>query len=94
MSADLDKVQQLIAEECDAIKELLLSKNKKYGNSAIAPSRIFAQSDAVEQIKVRIDDKLTRIRNANSMNQKDNEDAVQDLLGYLVLLRVAEKLYK
>lgn len=82
-------VQDLITQECDAVKELLLQKNRKYGNSALNPSRIFARSDAAEQIKVRIDDKLNRIKNAQN---DEDEDVVQDLIGYLILLRVWKKL--
>jgi len=76
-------------ETCDEIKNLLLEKNRKYGNSALEPSRIFAKSSPVEQIKVRLDDKLTRIKNQAG---DEDEDVVQDLMGYLVLLRVAQKL--
>ncbi len=77
---DVDQVLHQIAK-------LLVSKNKKYGNSALAPSRIFSNADPVEQIKVRIDDKLSRMRTGT----KDSEDTVMDLIGYLVLLKIAEK---
>ena len=50
--------QKEIARVCDDIKELLLYKNKQYGDSALNPSRIFSKASAVEQILVRIDDKL------------------------------------
>lgn len=82
-------VQDLISKECDEVKELLIQKNRKYGNSALNPSRIFARSDAAEQIKVRIDDKLNRIKNAQN---DEDEDVVQDLIGYLILLKVWKKL--
>ncbi len=85
----LTKSQKLIAEVCDAVKSLLLEKNRKYGDSALNPCRIFAKSDSVEQIKVRIDDKLNRIRNEQG---DEDEDVVQDLIGYLVLLRCARKM--
>lgn len=88
----LKQVQKLIAKECDGIKELLLSKNKKYGNSALEPNRIFSKSDSIEQIRVRIDDKLSRIRTTG--NDVDGEDTEQDLIGYLILLRVAKSLSK
>lgn len=78
--------QVLIAQVCDEIKEMLLEKNRKYGDSALNPTRIFAKSDSVEQIKVRIDDKLNRLKNAQG---DEDEDVVLDLMGYLVLLRVA-----
>lgn len=90
----VEYVQSLIAEECDSIKELLLSKNKQYGNSAIQPKRIFSKASSAEQIKIRIDDKLSRIINFNDPSNfdDDSEDAVKDLIGYLVLLRIAQKL--
>lgn len=83
----LEETRQKIAEVCDSIKELLLEKNRKYGNSALNPCRIFAKSDSVEQIKVRIDDKLNRIKNEQG---DEDEDVVKDLIGYLVLYQVAK----
>ena len=50
-----------IASICDDVKELLLYKNQNYGNSALEPARIFSKASAVEQLLVRIDDKLNRI---------------------------------
>lgn len=76
-----------IATTCDSIKELLLKKNLKYGDSALNPVRIFSKSDSVEQIKVRLDDKLSRIRNQQS---DEDEDVIDDAIGYLVLLKVAQ----
>jgi hypothetical protein len=78
----------LIAEACDEIKWMLLEKNRKYGNSALSPKRIFSRADAIEQINVRIDDKLNRIQ--NRQNDED-EDVEKDLIGYLILKRVAKK---
>ena len=91
MNLSSDYVQQLIAVECDAVKQLLIMKNNEYGNSAIDPKRIFSKVGAVEQIKVRIDDKLSRLMNSGAKVIK--EDTVQDLIGYLILLRVAERIY-
>jgi hypothetical protein len=78
----------LIASECDAIKEMLLSKNRKYGDSALRPRRVFSKASAVEQILVRIDDKLSRIESAQ---YDEDEDVEKDLIGYLVLLRIARR---
>ena len=77
-----------ISQVCDGIKELLISKNAKYGNSALDPIRVFSRSDAVEQLLVRIDDKLSRISRGAGLVGSD-EDVVNDLIGYLVLLKVA-----
>jgi hypothetical protein len=80
--------QQLIAQICDEIKSMLLEKNRKYGNSALDPIRIFSKADAKEQIRVRIDDKLSRLRNVQG---DETEDVISDLIGYLVLLKVSER---
>lgn len=79
-----------ILDECLAIATLLLDKNKKYGDSALAPRRIFSRADPVAQIEVRLDDKLSRIINRKSDGSED-EDVVLDLVGYLILLRIARK---
>lgn len=77
-----------IASVCDQIKHLLLVKNIAYGNSALNPIRIFAKSDTVEQLYVRIDDKLNRLKNGKEF-VGDND--IDDLLGYLILLKIAIK---
>jgi hypothetical protein len=82
--------QDHIAVICDEVKELLIEKNKKYGDSALNPSRIFSKANAVEQILVRIDDKLSRIKSGAGLLAND-EDVIMDLMGYLVLLKIALK---
>ena len=81
------RTESLIAEICNDIRDLLLTKNRAYGNSALNPIRIFSKADAKEQILVRIDDKLNRIKQGNDILDKD-EDVIQDLIGYLILLKV------
>lgn len=79
----------LIIEECDAIKGMLIAKNDAYGNSALNPVRCFSKANSVEQIRVRIDDKISRLMRGGS---DDGEDTELDLIGYLILLRVAKKM--
>lgn len=79
--------QDEIRSVCDAIADFLCEKNRLYGDSAISPKRIFSRCDAIEQLNVRIDDKLSRLA---SGQLDDTEDAELDLLGYLVLKRVAK----
>ena len=76
-----------ISAICDDIKELLIHKNRKYGNSALKPCRVFSKSSAVEQLLVRIDDKLNRIMQGAGLLE-DDEDVINDLIGYLVLLKI------
>ena len=71
---------------CLRIWAMLHEKNQAYGNSALEPLRVFSRADPVEQIRVRLDDKLSRLARGSAAG----EDAVLDLMGYLVLLKVAE----
>lgn len=66
--------------------DMLKSKNAAYGNSALDPVRVFSKADSSEQIRVRLDDKLSRLARGSAAG----EDVVHDLLGYLVLLLIAE----
>jgi hypothetical protein len=70
----------------EEIRDLLIAKNQKYGNSALEPLGVFSQLSAKEGLLVRIDDKLKRIKNGSL--QKDDEDVINDLIGYLVLLKI------
>jgi len=70
----------------DEIRELLIAKNQKYGNSALEPLGVFSQLSAKEGLLVRIDVKLKRIKNGSL--ERDDEDVVNDLIGYLVLLKI------
>ena len=78
-----------IARVCDGLKALLLDKNSRYGGSALDPMRVFSRADAVEQIKVRLDDKLSRLARGAGLDAADGEDVIADLMGYLVLLKIA-----
>ena len=72
---------------CHEIAHMLIEKNISYGNSALEPARIFSTADSTEQLKVRIDDKLNRVKN-NQGYAGDND--IDDLIGYLVLYKIAK----
>ena len=84
-------IQIMISSVCDEIKTMLLTKNERYGNSALDPVRIFSKADSREQLYVRIDDNLSRIQKGAGLLGND-EDVINDLIGYLVLLKVNESL--
>lgn len=79
--------RDLILQEAEAVTNLLLLKNEAYGDSALNPAGIFAGGDAVHNLCCRIDDKLMRIKMRGITDE--TEDTVQDLIGYLILLKVA-----
>tara|TARA_R110000737_G_C14551883_1_gene480826 strand:- start:755 stop:1126 length:372 start_codon:yes stop_codon:yes gene_type:complete len=73
--------------ELKRIGELLKSKNKAYGNTALNPSNVFSKLSATEAICARLDDKLARIKNKGITDK--TEDTVDDLIGYLFLLKMS-----
>jgi hypothetical protein len=82
-----DRTAAEISEACREIRDMLLEKNRKYGDSALNPKRIFSRADPAEQLNVRIDDKLSRIAN---QQPDEDEDVDLDLIGYLILRRIAK----
>jgi hypothetical protein len=54
------------------------------------PCRIFSKASPVEQLLVRIDDKVNRIHKGIGLLDTD-EDIIMDLIGYLVLLKIGLK---
>jgi hypothetical protein len=86
MDKNFFAVQVTVALE--EIRDLLIAKNQKYGNSALEPLGVFSQLSAKEGLLVRIDDKLKRIKNGSL--ERDDEDVVNDLIGYLILLKISE----
>ena len=77
-----------ILEECLNIAELLINKNKSYGSSYSHPINIFSKANPKEQLYIRIDDKLNRIKKGTEYAA---EDTILDLVGYLVLLRTLDE---
>lgn len=69
------------------MKDLLLEKNRRYGDSALKPENYFAEGKNDELIKVRIDDKINRIKNSKTLRKND----VVDLTGYLILLMATKE---
>ena len=83
-----NQTESEISDICEEIKELLIIKNRSYGNSALDPVRIFSKSDNREQLRVRIDDKLSRFARGG---EYPGDNDIDDLIGYLVLLKVANR---
>jgi len=83
------KFSSQVAQALKEIESMLIAKNQKYGNSALEPLGVFSQLSPREGLLIRIDDKLKRIKNGSLAN--DDEDVVNDLIGYLVLLKIQSK---
>ncbi|SJN20813.1 hypothetical protein FM119_02455 [Mycetocola reblochoni REB411] len=79
----VDKYRRIM----NGLGDTLIAKNQACGDSALNPVRIFSAADTTEQLKVRIDDKLSRLKRGNNAG----EDVITDLIGYLVLLKIANR---
>jgi hypothetical protein len=80
-------VSNKIDEICKSLSNTLKEKNKRYGNSALSPIDIFTSikdSEIPEGILIRLDDKLSRIKNSDKLREND----IFDIMGYLVLICV------
>ena len=84
--AETSETQQKITEITDAMRELLLYKNQKYGDSALQPKQIFYKGDATNSILIRLDDKLGRIMANADETPRIND--VADIIGYCTLLLI------
>lgn len=84
-----EAVREEILNQVKEIGKFLIEKNRKYGNSAIQPTRIFSKASDEEQIMVRLDDKLSRLQSGQC---DDDEDVIQDIIGYLILLKTMRSL--
>ncbi len=93
----MKETQGKIEEVCGAIKDLLLYKNQKYGDSAINPKKIFYKGNSTNSILIRLDDKLGRV--IANQEEKPRMNDVADIIGYCVLLLISlgatkEDIYK
>ena len=77
-------MQEKIRKKCDQIRDLLIEKNKSYGNSVFDRGVLF-EVDPMYAIQARINDKLNRIKSKETYM---SENDLMDLTGYLILLQV------
>jgi len=80
--------QNEIHYACAEMERFLLDKNDAYGNSIFEPLNIFSKADPLEQINVRIDDKLNRLFHGK---EYPGDDTLKDLAGYYLLKRAYQR---
>lgn len=86
------ETQVKIGEVLGWMDQLLVHKNRNYGDSALKPLGLFTKfvseknDPGVNSILVRLDDKLMRIKNAKELRMND----IMDVEGYLTLLMIGK----
>lgn len=78
-----------ILKASSEVTKMLIEKNISYGDSALHPAGVFSKGSAVEQLSARLDDKLNRVKNNQSYANEGMLDAIDDIIGYLILLKIA-----
>ena len=81
MSSTNDKIEKY----CKNLSKFLIDKNIAYGDSLQNPIQVF-QKDKISGILGRIDDKLNRIKTVGINDS--TEDTIEDLIGYLIHLKI------
>lgn len=82
----MSDLRTLCDEVVSIVTSMLREKNAAYGDSARNPMRVYSTSSVQEQLLVRIDDKLSRIKRGKCVD----EDPELDLLGYLIILGMGD----
>lgn len=83
-------VEESIALIFNETRDLVLKKNQDYGDSFLNKLALLPELDAETAIKVRISDKIARLKNLcyqkeiSPLNESIN-DSIQDLIGYFAL---------
>ena len=86
-SEKMSDTQMKLVDVLDGMKNLLLYKNKKYGDSAINPKKIFYKGDSTNSILIRLDDKIGRVM--SNPDDKPRVNDVADIIGYCTLLLIS-----
>jgi hypothetical protein len=65
---------------------LLIEKNKKYGDAVLNPVRILSSNISIKDVILsRIDEKLSRLMQDH---KNEDEDIVNDIIGYLIFINI------
>lgn len=81
-----ERFNELKNSVLNSVSEVLIEKNRRYGNAALEPIGLFYKGDSTTSITIRIDDKISRVRNAEELRKND----MFDLLGYSLLLGISQ----
>ena len=76
-----------VAAWLQTVADTVRNRNAAYGDSAIDPIRVFSRATSDEQLRVRIDDKLSRV----ARGAGPTPDTLVDLAGYIAILAVVQR---
>jgi hypothetical protein len=77
-----------IRAECAELANMLVEKNRAYGNSVGDPIPCFSRLGWEERMRVRMDDKISRLMRGK---EYQGDDTMLDLAGYILLMRAIRR---
>jgi len=89
---ETENTNNAVKKVYESMASLIDEKNKRYGNSVMEPMGVFSSfvkannTESKNGVLIRLDDKLKRIKNSETLRKND----VSDLIGYLGFLCVEE----
>lgn len=84
----ISSFEQSVRRITDQTANILIEKNLAYGNSALDPIQVFSNVDRMEQLFVRLDDKLSRVKRGH---EYPGDDTIRDIIGYCTLILIARE---
>ncbi|USH44470.1 hypothetical protein SEA_CASSITA_15 [Microbacterium phage Cassita] len=87
-SEESSSFEQSVHYHTNKIADLLIAKNLSYGDSALNPVRIFSKANRMEQLFIRLDDKLSRVQRGH---EYPGDDTIRDIIGYCTLILIARE---
>jgi uridine kinase len=82
----MEDIELKIESVCKKFADFLKAKNHRYVESTTTSMHIFSKSDSSNTIRVKLDDKINKIINSDTLHKED----VISLTGHLIMLMIAE----
>ncbi len=90
-----EEFKNTLVQEVQELTRLIITKNERYGNSALTAPTLCPQLTAKEGILVRLGDKFARMQRLIETDEVVVEeplrDTVRDIIGYCLLWLIADK---
>jgi len=86
-SGTTDDFQQRLDAALFDLSQLLTERHKHHGNAVFEPQAVFSTASAQERICIMLDYKLSRYQQGTTELKGEN---LNDLIGYLILLKIME----
>lgn len=82
-----DNFEQNVRRILGEVGDLLVERNREYGNSALDPIGVFSKASREDQLATQLDHKLSRVARGGD----PSNDTLRDIAGYVTLMLIARE---